>query len=323
MQSLVNLETLLKGDLADQQARQLLLDLTPEKMTLAELTRIVQTLRSYRNPDLNLSFDRQRYTVLDCCGTGGSGLPHFNVSTTSAFVIASAGVPVVKFGNRASTSESGSFDLLTSLHFSAELPFHKHPNLVEDLLNDCGLVFLYAPQIYPALSKLAPLRRTLGVKTVFNFVGPLLNPVDPPLRLLGVSDDKMHGLMAEYLSKQPENQLAWVVTGSDGQDEICVSAQTTLSKVSKDTVEDDQLMPSKVLPADTMDTASRFQAILSGEDTSSRAYHDVCLNAGAALCIAGKAPDMPTGTIQAQELLASGTVFSKFEQIQRRYERFI
>lgn len=323
MQSLSDLEALLNGDLSDAQSRELLLGLTPDKMTLSELTRIVHTLKQYRNPNLDLSFDRQKYTVLDCCGTGGSGLPHFNVSTTSAFVIASAGVPVVKFGNRASTSESGSFDLLTNLHFSDELPFHKHPNVVAGLLNDCGLVFLYAPQIYPALSKLAPVRRSLGVKTVFNFIGPLLNPVEPPLRLVGVSDEKMHGLITEYLSKQPENQASWVVTGSGGQDEICVSAQTRLSKICKAHIEEDELMPSEELPADTMDTASRFQAILSGEDTISRAYHDVCLNAGAALCIAGKAADLATGTIQAQELLADGTVFAKFEQIQRRYERFI
>ena len=167
--------------------------------------------------------------LIDCCGTGGSGLSHFNTSTTVAFILAAAGLHVAKFGNRAASSQSGSFDLLHALGVGEPLSM---PALA-DLLQEVNLAFLFAPQFYPQLAPLAPLRKELGRKTIFNYIGPLLNPTDPPYRLLGVPNSQAQALVAAHLASRAGTRQAFVVSADSGLDEIDVQGPSTILKVRR------------------------------------------------------------------------------------------
>jgi len=144
--------------------------------------------------------------VMDCCGTGGSGLPHFNTSTIVAFVLAAAGVPVVKFGNRGIQQPRGSFDFLSAIGLGSPVSLNNIPRLLEQ----SSLAFVFAPQCYPFLAPVHRVRKTLEVSTLFHFIGPLLNPFKPSYRLLGVSSGRLLPMIAAALSDDADNQNAWV-----------------------------------------------------------------------------------------------------------------
>lgn len=302
--------------LSEQETRAILLSLTPDKIDRELLSRFVNVMRAAAKPFPQLSMQ-----VMDCCGTGGSGLSHFNTSTAAAFVLAAAGIPVVKFGNRGMTSQSGSFDFLEGLGIPLEYPLEQ----TERMLEQSGIVFLFAPQCYPALAGFNRLRRSLGVKTVFNFTGPLLNPARPAYKLLGVSDAGMQECMADFLAREESIQSALVVRGHDNLDEISCMAPTDLVNIQANTQMRGVYTPTPYQagfpqrPLSVAENIAIFTRILAGEDTSSVFYRMICLNAGAGLWVTGHVNDVDSGAEMAAQLIRDKAVLNVLHQCRRAY----
>jgi anthranilate phosphoribosyltransferase len=272
--------------------------------------------------------------LIDCCGTGGSGLSHYNTSTTVAFVLAAAGLKVAKFGNRAASSQSGSFDLLDKLGIGAILPVDALPALLEET----NLTFLFAPQFYPALAALAPLRRTVGQPTVFNYIGPLLNPAQPVLRLIGVPNKQALELVSGHLHAEGKVEHALIVNAESGLDELDVHSANTIARVSRKKnhkdgdsltidseilaqVASSQLEGKREGPLTVDDNIKIFHALLSGELGQQNYYHTlVCLNTSVALTAAGLTQNRESGAILATQLLKDGSVKAKFLQYQSQFK---
>src|SRR4029453_11440684 len=211
---------------------------------------------------------------------------------------------------------------LQAIGFPLGLP----PERVPELLDENGIVFLFAPQFYPVLARFTSARRSLDAKTVFNFLGPLLNPARPAFRVMGVSDADVHVHVAEYLSRCPELKKALVVRGANGLDEIDAAGPSHIIEVEGDRIgrtqyepqgTDGEETPSSGLTA--QENAELFHRLLDGSDTASTCYRMVCLNAGAGLYAAGKASSIDDGYPMAQQLLGSGAVTEKYEKARRSY----
>ncbi len=314
-----DIERFLSLQLPDAETVALLHQMTPEAIDRPFFEKLLIGMRAKALP-----LTATTTSILDCCGTGGSGLARFNASTTAAFIMAAGGVPIVKFGNRGISSRSGSFDLLEHIG----IPSHWSLTALPELLSDCKLVFLYAPQIYPELAEFSRLRRETGVQTVFNFMGPLLNPLNPTYRLTGVSHPKMHHLIAEILRDDPHTSSAWVVRAENGLDELSHNGVTDILDIKKGMLTEWQYQPEfqgQAFDADLQHTPAEnyklFQAIISAEDGQS-AYHRIsCLNAGAGFFLAGKASTFDEGVLLAEDLLFNRKVAELVEKVRRIYAR--
>jgi anthranilate phosphoribosyltransferase len=246
--------------------------------------------------------------VVDTCGTGGDRSGTFNISTVSAIVVAGAGVPVAKHGNRAASSHCGSADLLEALGVTIDLDAAG----VERCLREAGIAFMFAPVFHPAFGAAAPARRELGVATAFNFLGPLLNPAMPSAQVVGVSNERMLPLMAEVLARR--GTRAKLFRGEDGLDELTTTGISTILDVRDGDVRETHLDPAELgLPrasledlrgADASGSAEIARAILAGEPGPRREV--VLLNAGAALEVAGAAASIAEGIEVAAEAIDSG-----------------
>jgi anthranilate phosphoribosyltransferase len=259
----------------------------------------------------------------DCCGTGGDGAGTFNVSTAVAFVCAGAGLPVVKHGNRAVSSASGSADVCRLLGVPVELG----PEEGRRLLAASGFAFLFAPFYHPATARAMPVRRALGVRTVFNLLGPLTNPAAPPVRLVGVYDPRLVRPIAEALALLGVRR-ALVVHGS-GLDELALHGPSQGARLTENGIEDLVLTPQEAglepRPRDALrggspeENARALEAVLAGEGAP--AYRDaVLLNAGALLWTAGLTADLAAGVERARDALASGAAL-RVLALQREYAR--
>ena len=322
------IESLLSAETSEETVRAILLDLTPEKVDLSLFTECVHKFASTAVAEFS-KLSKYSDSAIDCCGTGGSGIKHFNTSTASAFVLAASDMKVAKFGNRSASGPSGSFDILSELGFAERVP----PESAERIMEHCNLVFLYAPQVYPTLARLAPIRKSLQVKTVLNFMGPLLNPVNPKYRLIGVSDALMQLTIANHLARLQTSSM--VVRGECGLDEFCPSCETKLLETSVDAPQNyvasnvykgfDRSCPAQEAGeaysrADL--NAKVLLSIFNREDTKSTPYKLVCLNAGAAMFVRGKARSIEEGRLQAAELISSGAVKKHFEKTRSAYEKY-
>ena len=255
--------------------------------------------------------------ALDCCGTGGSGRPHYNTSTTVAFILAAAGVPTAKFGNRAANSLSGSFDFLERIGLGGNTDVKALPELFEQT----NLVFIFAQQFYPALATIAPVRQALGARTIFNLIGPLLNPAKPRLRLLGTPNERAQELIAGYLATESHLAQAYVVRSANGLDELEIAAINHITSVNQQGTlrqefslgEENYDRPGWAISAD--ECASIFLQLINHEvEDSNYFFRTVCLNAAAGLMVAGQAASIDEGYEKATQLLKSGAVANKYEQ---------
>ena len=307
----------LGGDLQPVQVAALLTALSVKGVDTAELTGFAAAMRDAATP-LDLPAVVSTPTeLLDTCGTGGSGMPTTNTSTLCAFVLAAAGVKVVKHGNRASSGQCGSMDVLEQLGVAIDLG----PAEATTLLSRTGIALLFAPRFHPAMRHVAPVRRSLGFRTVFNFLGPLCNPVGACRQLLGVSDLSMAPRMAAVLAELGCRR-ALVVRGEDGLDEISLASPTRTWELVDGELNEGQLLPEDVGLArapfqaiaggDREENARRFMAVLGGEERGPLADH-LALNAGAALHVAGRADDISDGVARARELLQRGDALARFE----------
>jgi anthranilate phosphoribosyltransferase len=256
-----------------------------------------------------LFIDAGGLPVVDTCGTGGDTCDTFNISTTAAFVTAGAGVPVAKHGNRAISSKCGSADLLMALGVNLDV----QPETVEECIRDVGIGFLFAPKLHPAMKHAMGPRRELGVRTVFNMLGPLTNPAGAKGQIIGVFSAELTEPFAHVL-RLLGSRRAFIVHGQDGMDELTT---TTTSRVSE--LNDGQVRTYELDPCDFIDdyanaadlvggdpetNAAITRAILGGEKGAPRDI--VCLNAAAAIVAGGKAASLQDGWTLAQESIDSG-----------------
>ena len=231
-------------------------------------------------------------SLLDTCGTGGDCANTVNISTAAAIVVAACGMPVVKHGNRAASGNSGSSDVLAVLGVATEL----EPDLLFRSLADLGIVFLFAPRFHPGLRHLAPIRRQLPFRTMFNLVGPLCNPACPPYQLVGTPFEAQADLLAEVLRRQEHVRRAIVVTGSDGLDEVTLDGPTSIRVIEAGHIDRKILQPSdfglETQSAATLkvsgpsESAERLKRAFEGEKGPVRDY--VLANSATAIWTTGR-----------------------------------
>src|SRR5947209_4644104 len=261
-----------------------------------------------------------RDDVLDTCGTGGDGAGTFNLSTAAAFVAAAAGVPVVKHGNKAASSRSGSSaDVLRELG----VPMACDPDVARRSLERFGLVFCFAPHFHPALGRLADLRRRLGVRTLFDLLGPLANPAKAAYQLLGVGRPELLDPMAGALARLGVRR-AFLVCGDDGLDEVSLAGPTAVREVHDGRVSalrwtpDDFGLngcdPADLRVPDPGASAAAIRAVFAGKPGPARRV--VVANAAVALLAAGRAADLRDGVRQAESVIDSGQVAQLLERLQ-------
>ena len=256
--------------------------------------------------------------VLEMVGTGGDGSNSFIISRTASLVIAAGGGPVAKHGNRAASSKSGAADVLEALGVKITIPLEKS----EELLKTIGICFLFAQNYHIAMKYVAPIRKELGIRTVFNILGPLSNPAGANMELMGVYDEALVQPLAQVMANLGVTR-GMVVYGQDSLDEISMSAPTSVCEIKDGTFTSYELTPEQfgytrcekeTLQGGTpQENAAITRAILEGRESGAK-RQAVCLNAGAALYIAGKADTMEAGVKMAESLIDSGAALKKLEE---------
>lgn len=254
-------------------------------------------------------------TLVDTCGTGGDGANSFNVSTAAAFVVAGAGVPVAKHGNRAASSRSGSADVLEALGVNIELPFET----VEACIDHVGIGFMFAPRFHASMKHAVGPRREVGIRTIFNVLGPLTNPARANVQIVGVYDPSLTETLAEVLGRLGVSR-AFVVHGMDLLDELSISAQTQVSHLHDGRVETFYVHPEdvglklrdrrEIEGGDAAANAQIIRSILAGEEHGPK-REIVLLNAAAALVAAGVADDLVEGVRLAADSIDQGLAMEK------------
>ncbi len=321
-------EMLLDSSMADGRKAELLEALSVKGATPPEIAAFVEVFLEHAvDPHLGL-LDLDGPT-LDVCGTGGDKLELFNVSTTAMFVAAGAGAVVVKHGNRGITSKSGGADVLEALGIRIDLG----TDAFRDCVEKAGVGFMFAPMYHPAFKAVAGVRKQLaerGVRTIFNLIGPLLNPARPQCQLVGVFERELCPAFAEILQRLGR-ESAWVVHGTTGDgrsvDEVSLMGSTRICKSGAyQDIEDEEVRPrdfgmahaevSDLQGGDAKRNAEILTAILDGRETGPK-RDMVLMNAGAALACAGLADDMGDGIEVAREVIASGAALAKLRLLQK------
>ena len=256
--------------------------------------------------------------VLEIVGTGGDGSNSFNISTTSAMLIAAGGVPVAKHGNRAASSKCGAADVLEALGVKITIS----PERSAEILKKINICFLFAQNYHIAMKYVAPIRKELGIRTVFNILGPLSNPAGANMELMGVFDEALVEPLAQVMAKLGVRR-GMVVYGQDKLDEISMCAPTSVCEIKDGWFQSYEIVPEQFgytrcskeeLQGGTPEeNAAITRAILSGEEKGAK-RQAVCLNAGASLYITGKAATIEEGVRMAEQLIDSGAAMKKLEE---------
>lgn len=306
------LEALLDAEATDAQISGALVALASKGETVEELTGMAEGLRSRA---VRLICKHGCY--IDTAGTGSSRAKTFNISTAAAFVIAGAGLPVAKHGNRAASSKSGSADLLTALGVNVSAI----PLVSEEALNNIGICFMFAPLYHGATARVAGIRRQLGIHTTFNLLGPLSNPAGAPRQIIGVWRKDLADKLAQVLAALG-TERSWVVHGDDGLDEITLAGQTHVAEAVNGRVRTFQIGPEDfgfevreldhLRGGDTDANAEIVSAVLAGE-RKDEARALVIMNAAAALFVGEAAHDLRDGAKIAAQAIDSGAAQQKLE----------
>ena len=265
----------------------------------------------------------QRRDLVDTCGTGGSGTDTFNISTTNAFLLAGAGLGVVKHGNRSASSRCGSADVLEELGVPIDLP----PEQVAKMVDETGFGFLFARTFHPAMKHVGPVRAELGVRTVFNILGPLTNPAGAKRQVIGVFDPDLPEVMARVLRELGSEEVMVVHGEDDGVDEISLAGPTRVAHLKDGEIKTTTITPesvgltraplAEVRGGDAAENAGITTALLQGELKGPK--RDILmLNAAAALQVAGKVADLREGVALAGRLLDQGKWMEVLEKVRGR-----
>lgn len=301
------------GEVSEVQLTALLVGLKAKRETPDEVAGAAEAMRAAA-----LNLDTGGLTVADSCGTGGDGAHTLNLSTATAFVAAAGGMTIAKHGNRSISSKCGSADVLEQLGVRIDAP----PEVSRRCLEQAGVCFLFAPQYHAGVRHAMPVRRALGVRTIFNLLGPLANPALPTVQLMGVYDAARCETLARTLGKLG-CEHALVVNG-DGLDEIALHAETRAAHLQNGEVTMEVLTPESVglspRPLDALrggdpkDNARWLAALLAGEGEPAHA-EAVAINAGALLWLGGVADDHRRGTELALSLIAAGKPAERLEKL--------
>jgi anthranilate phosphoribosyltransferase len=307
------------GRAGDAQKAALLVALRMKGETPEEITGAALAMRERVTP-LDLGEGADRGTLVDTCGTGGDGQGTFNISTVAAIVAAAAGAKVAKHGNRAVSSSCGSADVLAALGVSIDLDAAQ----MSEVLRRTGISFLFAPKLHPAMGAVASVRRELGMRTIFNVLGPLTNPAFARRQVLGVYSRHLVDVVARVLLALGAEH-ALVVHSHDGLDEISISAPTHVCEVRDGQVRAYELAPEdlavqrhdlrELAGGDAATNANIAGGILKGD--SGAGQEIVAANAGAALYVAGLAPSLSDGVRMARQALQSGAARAKLDELVR------
>lgn len=310
------MQEIMSGQTTDAQIGSFITALRMKGETIDEITGAARVMRE-KAAVVDTGIDTASGLLMDIVGTGGDGSGTFNVSTTTAFVVAGAGVPVAKHGNRAVSSSCGSADVLEALGADLTMP----PERMADCVRRVGIGFLFAPMLHGAMKYAVGPRRELGIRTIFNILGPLTNPARPNVQLTGVFAKELVAPIAQVLIRLGMKR-ALVVWGEGGMDELTVTGTSHLADAHGGTVESYAVRPEELglRRADSAEikggktaaeSAELVRAVLRG---SPGARLDmVLLNAGAALMAAGKVADLRSGIALAREVIASGAALQKLE----------
>lgn len=312
---------LMRGDMSPQLASALLMGLRVKKETVGEITAAAQVMREFA-----LGVDTPYpEALLDMCGTGGDGSHTFNISTAAMFVAAAGGVKIAKHGNRSASSSSGSADVLETLgiHFAST------PAQVAESIEATGIGFMFAPAHHGAMKNVAAVRRELGVRTIFNILGPLTNPAGAANQLMGVFHPDLVGILVRVLQRLGSRHVL-VVHGKDGMDEASLGAATLVGELKDDEVREYEIHPEdfgmamvsnrSIKVANRDESAQLVRAALN--NTAGTARDIVALNAGLALYAGNRADSIAAGIRQAFELITSGAARDKLEQFRQYTQRF-
>jgi anthranilate phosphoribosyltransferase len=269
---------------------------------------------------------RDTQTLVDTCGTGGDGAHTFNISTASMFVAAAAGARVAKHGGRASSSQCGSADVLEALGVNVNMT----PDQVATCIGEVGVGFMFAPNHHSAMKHAAPVRRELGVRTLFNILGPLTNPAGAANQVMGVFHADLVGILARVL-KELGSRNVMVVHGRDGLDELSIGGDTLVGELRDGEVREHVVHPSDVgLPVHALDAlrvndvqSSRAMLLAALDGSFAPARDIVLLNAGASLYVSGVADSLRDGVERAREVIASGAARARLDQLVERSNAFI
>ncbi|MEW8971106.1 MAG: anthranilate phosphoribosyltransferase [Mesobacillus sp.] len=300
-------------DTSDAEIASFLTGLKVKGESAEEVSGLVKAIRKHA-----LNFTKNIPNVLDNCGTGGDGSKSFNISTTSAFVIAGAGITVAKHGNRSVSSKTGSADVLEALGVSLDFT----PEATEEILEQNGIAFLFAPHVHPKLKQIMKVRRDLKIPTIFNLIGPLTNPVQLDFQLLGIYRRDMLDKFAHVLANL-NRKRAIVINGAGGMDEASLAGENKMVLVSDGEIKKINLNPQEVnLPlydnsrirgGDARENADILLQVLQGKKGAQR--DTVLLNAGLGIYTAGKAESILQGVNLAAESIDSGRALSKLENL--------
>ena len=305
---------ILAGELTEGQIGAFLATLSSKGETIDEISAGARAMRAAATRVQSLNAN-----TLDTVGTGGDGGMTFNVSTTVAFVAAGAGAVVAKHGNRASSGKSGSADCLEQLGLNLSAA----PEIMEQVLNEIGITFLFAPSFHKAMRFAGPVRKQLGVRTLFNLLGPLTNPAGAPCQLIGVFAPELTETFAEVLKKLGSRRVL-VVHGHDGMDEITLTTTTRCSELKDGMIKtydidptsffDDPCSAEDLEGGAPADNAVITRAILKGELKGPK-RNIVLINAAASLLAANQAGDLADGILKAAASIDSGAAFDKLERL--------
>jgi anthranilate phosphoribosyltransferase len=304
---------IMRGELSQAQIAGFIMGLRVKKETVGEIAAAAQVMRELATP-VEVADDRH---LVDTCGTGGDGAHTFNVSTCAAFVAAAAGAKVAKHMGRSVSSSSGSAEVLEALGAQT----HLTPAETSEALDKLGIGFMFAPAHHAAMKHAAPVRKDLGVRTIFNILGPLTNPAGAKNQVMGVFHADLVGIQVRVLQRLGAKHVM-VVYGIDGLDEISVSAETLVGELAGGEISEYTLHPShfglelydrRAIQVTTVEESkAMIQAVLDNQPGP--AHNIVAMNAGAAIYVAGVAKTMKAGVERASQAIKSGAAKQKLEE---------
>ena len=316
-QMLAVMQQVMGGELTTAQISALLIALRLKGETVDEITAAATVMRELSNK-VNI---KDTAHLVDTCGTGGDGIQTFNVSTVSAFVAAAAGAKVAKHGGRSVSSTCGSADVLEELGVDV----NKTPDEVANSVDAIGIGFMFAPNHHSAMKHAAPVRKELGIRTIFNLLGPLTNPAAARRQVMGVFDRALTGKLAQVLQKLGSEHVL-VVHGADGMDEISLTGDTYVAELKSGKVTEYTVNPTQfgltihqlkdIQIQNAAESKAMIMDVLNGKKGAPRDI--VLLNAGAAIYVAGITATLAAGIEKAAQMIDDGVALSKLEALQAR-----
>ncbi len=314
------MQIIMQGEATSAQIGGLLVALRLKGESVDEITAAAEVMR-----ELATKVTVDKTNLVDTCGTGGDGANTFNISTTSAFVVAACGAKVAKHGNRSVSSKSGSADVLEAAGINLELNTDQIVNCIENV----GIGFMFAPMHHSAMKHAIGPRRELGIRTLFNVLGPLTNPASAPNQVIGVFSNDWLEPLAETL-KQLGNNHVLVVHAEDGLDEISIATKTHVAELKDGQIKHYEITPedfgmekldiAKLAVNDIDESLAMMQSVLNNTDGAAKDV--VCLNAGAAIYAAGLTESIQDGVTEAIKAIESGAAKQKLEQLIQHSQSF-